>query len=290
MALQLYRHRRSHHSGKKRRFHKKRHITPTHGVFKTLNAPWPDEFTVKLEYQLAEPDEKVSVAKLLLQYRGNGPFDPEVASGGGQPRGYDQWTTKYQYQFTAASSFEATLSSITPQAAIVAAMWPAEAGTATTGTPYADGERAYARFIQYENNSSGPRTMKSFMSTKKMFGSKSPRIDEPDYASGVGALPATQWYWHISAQNLDLTNELYISTTVKLTYWITFYDRKDPLDALDDDSKEEVKKPDPHPIKSGHIMHRRDPDTGRMMHIDLLTGKDLTELADPPKKKLPSKK
>lgn len=58
----------------------------------------PNSMPVKLTYTTDQSFNVVNQGNALIPsiaYRANGPFDPEVAIGGGQPRYYDQWAALY---------------------------------------------------------------------------------------------------------------------------------------------------------------------------------------------------
>jgi hypothetical protein len=77
------------------------------------------------------------------------------------------------------------------------------------------------------------------MSARKLFGIPSSRYDELEYASIVGGVPNAQWYWAHTNQNQDLVNTISWYADFEISYVITFYDRKDPEDAIE-------YKPRPH--------------------------------------------
>lgn len=268
------RHRRHHeHKGRHHGRRKPRMGTPTTGVFKSLDAPWPDEFTVKLDYRTSYTGGTFTTTKALWQMRGNAPYDPEYAVSGGQPRGWDQWITKYRNYFASSSKCMFRISSINVQGQVVLATWPAPEFDATTGTPYADGERTYSKFTRYEATSSGPAALSNYISTKKVFGIESARVEEALYSSATSTVPTVEWLWSGSAQNVDLTNSVHIDVDIHIEYWITFYGRIDPADAV-------PQKPKPH-----HVMHIYDPKKETWNHLDATTGGIFEPTAKPPKKK-----
>lgn len=285
MALETWKHRRSrHYHHSKRKHHRKRHIVPTHQVFKQLDAPWPDEVTVKLDYRSAYIGVETKSTKALTQMRGNGPFDPDVALGGSTPRGWDQFTSRYGYYFCAGSGCIVRTRPIENLADWVAALWPADSTAATTGTPYKDGERAYSRFGRGVQGID-QLVLKQYMTTKKMYGLESARIQEDYYSAAVTGLPVSQWYWNFSYQNADLANSVIFTTDFHVIYYITFYSRKDPAPTEDDDEKSEKKEPPPPP-KPHNVTHVWDLEKGQVVSTDLLTGKvfNTTSLKKDPKK------
>lgn len=276
-------------------------LTPTHKVFRSLATPWPDEFTVKLRYRTYTSNITTTVSKTLVQFRGNGPFDPDVPLGGGQPKGYDQWATMYDYQFAAGSRVKATLN-VQPgtlsNQTVVFAIWPAEAGSVTAGTPYKDGERSFSKFAECQSQTKGPKTLTNYMTTKKLFGLPTAEDQQASYASQVGAVPVEEWYWNVTAQNHDLLNNVVFSIDFEVDYYITFYARKDPADAVDTKEGKKEQKRDPltanvKSVKTPIVMRRYSED-GSVIITDGETGLEIDvdgpKKEPPPKFKLPSRK
>jgi len=127
-------------------------------------------------------------------YRGNGPFDPEVAAGGGQPTGYDQWSAFYSSQRTHGSSITivGTNGSTGSQAGLT--LLPTNAATGTTQAltltyPYVK------HTVAGQLNSDNKFKLYNRMTTVKLEGIQSIEGDDA-FASVIGALPANQWYWN----------------------------------------------------------------------------------------------
>jgi hypothetical protein len=163
-------------------------------------------------------------------FRGTGPFDPDVTSTGGQPANYDDWSALYQNYRVWSSSIKVhvlpTTSALEPTAWLVA---PRHTATAiTAGTFYDAAAMPYAqnKIINVYRAGAPDAIFRSSMTARKFYGlSKTEFEGRDDITAIVSASPTTQWYWHVSAINIDTAITSEVAISVDLVYDIEFFNR-----------------------------------------------------------------
>lgn len=163
-------------------------------------------------------------------FRGAGPFDPEVALGGHQPLGYDQWAAIYQRQRTISCRIVADFSPGILEASDGCIPWICATET-LTGFTNADS------YIESPFSVHGPQLQARGTSNKRLtmniktaqFEGDSGALYDKDYASDIGGLPTRDWYYHVGITNQDPSVGLNVEGFVNVTlyYTIRFYDRID---------------------------------------------------------------
>lgn len=189
----------------------------------------PDRYFVKLRYQCHNNISSIVIAD--YQYRGNSPFDPEVAIGGRQPAGFDQIMTLYN-NFRCHGS-KITVEFIngqtgqTPAVAIV----PVNAAAIPAYTNIDQIQQdPYARssIMTIAGGSRDKVMLKAYMTTKKFFGYKS-ISQETDFIGDVSNNPTIQWYWFVAGVNYSGT-ATNIEIRVTITYFTEFFNRIQLID------------------------------------------------------------
>lgn len=188
-----------------------------------------DRYYTKLSY-ISHQNITSTGGISVLDFRGNGPFDPEVAVGGGQPFGFDQLSALYNQVLVFGSKILINCSvynAAAPQSNkndMVFTLRPSRDLTPATdvdiewGNPYGQMKVLGA----YK-----PTVFKSFMSTAKIYGVPPKKVtDEEDFSSSIGALPANGWVWHFSTISADGTTTTIAHLRIRITYYCCFYERQ----------------------------------------------------------------
>lgn len=203
---------------------------------------------VKLRYQVWVKPLTVSGDGWVVNFRGNSSYDPEYATGGGQPRWYDQYAARYSRVLCHGSSITCTHSSLNSAGEAGPYLWGVHAATSTevkstqhiTSINAATaGELRQRRFTKSKlcdiqtglphTATGGQRNfwIKSFATTKQVNGLQYDRFSAIADTGGVVSSDH-EWLWQVfGVQPLagqDFTNLIYVR--VDLTYYCTFFERK----------------------------------------------------------------
>lgn len=183
-----------------------------------------DRSFTKLKYTQRIDLTPAGAATDSYVFRGNSMFDPDVAPGGAQPLGFDQWAGFYNKYRVRGSKIKiyavATSGSHFP---CKISVYPQDDSSTATGVDNA-AARPNSR-TSITNGYGGPSTrIKNYISTKKQLGVKSIN-EETSYAAVITGNPNIMWYWCISVGTLDATTNiagLYVE--VEVTYYTEFFD------------------------------------------------------------------
>lgn len=200
----------------------------TRVVTSKAKGPWgiTDNLFVKLKYK-----EVIGVSSSdsynIYQFRGNGPYDPQVALGGGRPQAWTQWSQFYRKYRCRGSAIQIkAISDGGNSQTLGIAVWPNGAGEPVPLNNDELLEQAYVRntYVGLQSGK-GISYVKNYMSSKKQFGVKNIN-DELNYAANMGNLPASEWYWNIGVWNVAEDSVLqgaYLEVTI--WYYITLEQR-----------------------------------------------------------------
>lgn len=197
---------------------------PTSYVMKGPNIA-PDTYSVKMVYQMSTSLSSSSGAATHHVYRGNSVHDPDLTGTGTQPAGHDELSALYNRWRVMGSQIEVTAMSSNAVVPDDLVLRPATSSTPIGGTTEAFSEQPYA---QRRTGFSKEQKfyLKQYMSTPKMFGvSKNQVKSEESYAGGV-TNPDIDWYWLVSYQPVDKTTTQGIYLVVRITFYVTYYQRK----------------------------------------------------------------
>lgn len=206
-------------------YNKKKMNRPSYAIGKQLSG-FPDVMIVKLAYT-HEGVFTPGVASAQLLFRGNGPYDPDVLVGGGQPLGYDQWANVYERYNVHASSCTITALPINSAATGSYEIIVTPVNDTTTLSTPNDLPYAKSRYGGHIGGG-GITTIKNYMSTKKIVGEVD--IDDEDYSASVGASPLRQWYWNITTNSLDGMTNINMYHKIRVVYYMKFYRRRELYD------------------------------------------------------------
>lgn len=186
----------------------------------------PREMRVKLRYHtvavLAAPAAGVAS---YATYRANGPYDPEEAIGGGQPRYYDQWSAIYNQVTTVGAkctvTFANELDSFNQFIGVAHS-----ASNTPPGTPerqdFMEMNHVRSKLVAGEN----PRTVSLMWKPEQYFIGKT--IYDEDIASQVASTPIRDCFffvWTASQTSSEISNK---SFNITLEYDVIFFDQKVP--------------------------------------------------------------
>lgn len=208
---------------------------------------------VKLTYSVwLTPLYAAADDSFVINFRGNGPYDPEYAIGGGQPRWYDQYAEDYRNLYCHGSSIYITHSTTTPAGEAGPYRWGVHAASAseiaaaewiTSSVSNSTTDLAQRRFTKSKladiqvglpYSATGKQRhfhIKSFATTKQVNGYN---FDRYNSICSVGATPDTtqEWLWQVFFKTVfaqELTTA--IRVRVQITYYCTFFERKVQFDA-----------------------------------------------------------
>lgn len=208
---------------RKKRAFKRRYGKPTY--MRASPLVFPDMAYTKLKFienfNFSSPGQS-------RDYRGNGPFDPRVASGGQFPIAYLNWANIYNKVLCFGSKIRvmAINNTTTPGAAnCQISLVPINSGYtgALTALEVACQPYSRTRYITVQNGA-GPTILKSYMSTKKFFGIKG-ELDLTDYSSVTSTTPTNQFYWRVQCDPVDGLTNPDCWFQVQITYYLRFFER-----------------------------------------------------------------
>lgn len=164
-----------------------------------------------------------------VQFRGNGPYDPAVATGGASCDYYDAYSGLYSSYICYASKIRVTLmqQSSTVTSNIVWGVTAAPSSISYSSATYPT-VQAYkytrSKITGTSSNGNTVQTIKYYMPANVVFGVPKRRISDNNvYASAIDSFPNTQWYWTLWSQCQDETSNISSIADVKITYYIKFY-------------------------------------------------------------------
>lgn len=187
----------------------------------------PDRLFNKMVYS-----KEINTGSVLSHheiFRGNGPYDPEYATGGGQPAGYDQMALLYRRYLVHASKVKLKLvnMSSTTGAAHVC-LYPSTDKDSITGGLTTTVQYPYAKSIILAPNGSGSSIgeLTNYITTKKIRGEK---VIDTDYGGTVTNWPTREWFWHLYVQGIG-GNNVNIDGIIEIEYMIEWTKREVPED------------------------------------------------------------
>lgn len=189
----------------------------------------PEAAIVKLKYSKVGTLSTVMLTE-QISIRGNGPFDPEEAAGGGQPVGYDQWKTMFLYYDCYAAHCKVTFIPTTNtvgNANMLVGIIP----TTDQSTAFSKEDLVSQPFAKWMTGKalygSGPdQSVECYMTTRKMFGLTYAQGQSSHYESAVSAVPVRQWFFEVVFASLDGASAPDGQFVIEVTYYTRFYGRQ----------------------------------------------------------------
>lgn len=212
----------------KRRYRQKRKVrrrsAPRNGSNMTITrGPLPNKHKATLSFVSHEVLNPGVGAITTLAFSANGLFDPYLALGGHQPRGFDQMMTMFQKYTVIGSRIKVsfnTLSTI-PSIFVVA--------TREAGAPF---ESTYVNYLEngncvykaYQPGQGSTPTLTQSYSPRK-FNSIKDTLDNGAFAGSATANPDKGADWHIVVGAADHISDAGACTiVVEISYIVVFHD------------------------------------------------------------------
>lgn len=183
----------------------------------------PDRFRTKLRYTFRYKDSNTLDGKV---FRGNSVFDPYHAVGGQYPMGFTQLATLYSRYMVHGSSIKVLATNISTTTSALLSIVPSCASTGFTNFNEST-EATYSRHCLLAPGASHARMMKHYMTTRKIRGIRTNKIDDDELESLVTANPVKEWYWHVTTGSFDGTTGQGTEVEVTIVYYVDFFKRKD---------------------------------------------------------------
>lgn len=178
----------------------------------------------------------------FADFKGNSLVDPfGDQSATQQPTGLDQWANFYQRYYVGASKLSIDVQNLTAAVAPRFVVYPTQGfsqaslgdWTITSFKPY---EMPHAQHRMINSSGGGrPLHMKAYMSTVKIFGTKTAAQDtlwQGDMPStGITPTdPSRLWYWNFAVLNTDLpATQCICVVLVKMTMYCKLFRRVDQI-------------------------------------------------------------
>jgi hypothetical protein len=215
--------------GRKRRSRRFRKSGRTRGIswrnkrgisFRRMPTIMPDCLFVKLKYHF--PWTAVATAfTFSKQISGNNVYDPNPALGGGQPTGFDEYQGMYEHYECVGSSCRVRLHNNSNTDIIEMFLYPSQ-GTSDQprGDPYTTpySKNRIVGTVDYGST----KTIKSYMSWKKMVGSRGIRNRN---IAVTNAAPLDPWFWTVDFRNVPGDQNLNAYYDMLVTYYVKFSKR-----------------------------------------------------------------
>ncbi len=184
----------------------------------------PDTTYVRLRWY--DPVNLLGSTAAGQVYRGNSAFDPDMSGGTStQPAGFDNYAQIYSHYQVIGSSVKIQFTNLSGTPARLLLIPTIASTNPGINAGY---ENPYAKIkVCGGVNGNGNATISSYMKTKKLYGRNTSSLN---FAAAVGANPANQWFWHLRAASLDLT-DLDLDGNVIITYFLKFFQRNILADA-----------------------------------------------------------
>lgn len=197
----------------------------------------PDKTTVKMIYAdritFSGDDDLVQI------YRGAGAYTPKVNAGGGvndgSPNGWKDYKDYYQYYICDSSQIRLQIVSTGAgtNLATAANVLVIPFQLTHQNTPpdvYLLNDEPYAKSKVV--GGAGGNTisyLSNYMTYKKIQGKSEKNNLQDDYYAhaSTGTVPQDDWYWHVYCSSVGDISLDKVIVYVKITYYVTFYTRKD---------------------------------------------------------------
>jgi hypothetical protein len=180
----------------------------------------PDRIRATLSYSDVYALSGTNTA--LYTYRGNGCFDPRVATGGGQPHYFDQMMGLYQQFFVRRAKIEVQIVNRTNDTL----------GVCVFANSEATGVTSYYEAIEQENNGVNTLIQPAQGEVKKLvvFETTESALALPASDSTVwgtnAADPANQWYFIVFVENITQAATTTGIFVCKIYYDVEFFDKR----------------------------------------------------------------
>lgn len=188
----------------------------------------PDVMSVSLSYNAQKQALGSGVVSILdFVFRGNSCFDPDFATGGQQPLGFDEWSSFYRRYRVKGAKIRVHYMN---NAAVTAVGYIVANNTSaafiqranTMELPYMQS----ANLGQDAGNNQGDLTM--YKSTAQVRGGPQDIVQyEQDLSALNTSNPNQEWFFHVGAYGIGPSvNNFDVDMDILVTYYVEFYDRE----------------------------------------------------------------
>jgi len=191
----------------------------------------PDVYKTMLRFTQRVALAGTSGSIALKIFRGNSAYDPDFASGGESPVGFQPLSKLYNLYRVDASSISITAYPSTvnyTDAAHRIVLIPMPILPTTPAEIVDIAGMTYAKESTQGYGAEKALRLRSYMTLKKMFNRRV--VNDLDFQATIGLSPAYQWYWAIYATDWDQTSDWAMTLEVKMKFWVTFSERQ-PIDS-----------------------------------------------------------
>lgn len=189
----------------------------------------PDRYFCRLKFNQTL-DYRPTVANPTSRqlWRGNSAYDPDQTGLGGQPLGFDQIMALYDNYRIYASSIKIQIMPLSTGSGnfIKWSLYPSNTPSNDV-SPDIGAEHPYAKSDFSASANQNFRTIRNFMSTKRILGYKNIMTND-NFIGTAGTNPTSQWYWILDYLTVGGVNNIdpgYLNVTI--TYYCEFFNRKD---------------------------------------------------------------
>lgn len=179
---------------------------------------------VKLKFSDIYTFSNNGLALESYQFRGNGPFDPQVTAGGGSCPYFSNYAALYSNLVCYGSKIAATFTNSSAQS-VNALVWAAPQATIFPTQIIDVIEQAGVKPKILANTGAGGsvKTISQYRKTSYVLGVPKAAIDiSPDYQSTVSGTPNRQFYWNVCTQTVDESTNATVRVRVDITYYCKF--------------------------------------------------------------------
>ncbi len=191
---------------------------------KKVNSPIAPKLLTNLRYNVAGTlNGGAAGAAATVLYRANDCYDPEVASGGGQPRGFDQLMGLYDHGTVIGSKITIRAANTDATYAFLIGCAVMSGATALTAAVSDYMEQFSTRSIILSDSAGGQSVgiVSNSMSTKKYL-SIGAVLSEKDLSFDNSSSPAEQIYYHLFISSVQPQDGSVVSFNVTIDYTVVF--------------------------------------------------------------------
>lgn len=193
------------------------------GNITKVNGPVPDQLYVKLKYSVNLTYQPAAGVSSQNTFRANSVFDPDFTGAGAQPRYFDQYAALYnQYQVLACAA-KHEVSNIGAMPVYMATAWTDIDPTTLTLQNTVEQRFGKSHGVIGALTGNGQRTIKSYMSMKKLHGFTNGMSQVDFLVSAVSGNPTDPSFHKVVVQPVDETSNASVTIRTTLTYYVKFF-------------------------------------------------------------------
>lgn len=212
-----------------KKFHKKKRNTRNSASISRLPPTIvSDRAITRLKYNKSHLMVSAGGGPVFLVYRGNSIFDPEFATGGLQPPGFDQWMDFYQRFIVHASKIKVGFTTAGTDAQSQVARC-CIIPTPNVSNPFTTYESAaanpYSKVTQFTIGDI--TSLKSYMSTAKIMGLPGAAVEiREEFEGSSSGNPSNEWLWIVCIQPQVPSQGMTVLVNLTIDYYVEFRGRQ----------------------------------------------------------------